>query len=216
MNIAFIFAHPDDESLSTGGTIARYTHEGSNVSTLCLTSTKLRKEEYLQAMNILEVKNPRIFDFDGVVSNYQAIKEEIIQFILEFKPEIVVTHLEEDYHIDHRTTFEIVKEAIEWSAHVTQYENAHLVSKLYTTETTVLIPSPDVLVDISPFYEIKERAIRCYTSQLSKGGKDFYLEFHKYRTMMRGTQASVKYAEAFKAITLKKNSPFYKIRNSLL
>ncbi len=33
---------------------------------------------------------------------------------------------------------------------------------------------------------------------------------------MRGTQASVKYAEAFMQIPLKKNSPFYRIKHSEL
>ncbi|MHA1865729.1 MAG: PIG-L deacetylase family protein [Candidatus Heimdallarchaeaceae archaeon] len=216
MKLSFIFAHPDDESLSCGGTIAKYSDKGHQVSTLCLSSTQERKREYLEATKILNVHQPLIFDFNDVLTNSVALKEEIIKHLLDFQPDKVITHLKEDYHIDHRTTFEIVLEAIEWAAHETQFANPHLVSQLYTTETIVLLPSPHILVDISNYYRTKEEAIRCYKSQLFKGGEDFYIKFHKYRTLMRGTQASTEYAEAFQQVPLKKNSPFYRIKHSEL
>jgi len=216
MRIAFIFAHPDDESLSAGGTIAKYVKKGYIVSTLCLTSTPERKSEYFQAIKILGVKKPVIYDFQEVKSDIRAIKEKLIGFLLDFRPEVIVTHTKEDYHLDHQSTFDVVLEAIEWAAHITQYPNAHLVSRLYTAETTFLIPNPHILVDISDTYTLKEKAIGYYKSQLSKGGEDFYIKFHKYRTLMRGTQASTEHAEAYKQISLKKNSPFYEKKCSEL
>ncbi len=216
MKLAFIFAHPDDEALSSGGTIARYASTGHTVSTLCLSSSEVRKTEYLAATKTLGVQEPKILDYNNVADFESKIKKDVINFILEFRPEIIVTHLPEDYHIDHRTTYHVVKEAIEWAAHETQYENSHLVSKLYITETTILIPNPHILVDISAYYSAKESAIKCYSTQLSKGGEGFYIKFHKYRTLMRGTQASTDYAEAFQEIPLKKNSPFFKNKHSEL
>lgn len=216
MKLAFIFAHPDDESLSTGGTIAKYASKGDTVSTLCLSSTEDRKAEYLAATKTLGVQKPKILDYCNVADFETKIKKDIISFILEFRPEIIVTHLPEDYHIDHRITYHIVKEGIEWAAHETQYDNSHLVSKLYVSETTILIPNPHILVDISSHYNIKENAIKCYSSQLNKGGEGFYIKFHKYRTLMRGAQASTNYAESFLEIPLKKNSPFFKNKHSEL
>ena len=216
MKLAFIFAHPDDEALSSGGTIARYASTGHTVSTLCLSSSEVRKTEYLTATKTLGVQEPKILDYDNVADFETKIKKDVINFILEFRPEIIVTHLLEDYHIDHRTTYQVVKEAIEWAAHETQYDNSHLVSKLYVTETTILIPNPHILVDISAYYAVKEDAIKCYLTQLNKGGEGFYIKFHKYRTLMRGTQASTDYAEAFQEIPLKKNSPFFKNKHSEL
>lgn len=216
MNIGFIFAHPDDESFSTGGTIARYAHLENNVYTLCLTSNEERKKEYMEATKILGAKKAVCLEFEKMEKNKEKIKEEIIQFILTYQPEIIVTHMEEDYHHEHRLTNKLVKEAIEWAAHETQYENSFLVSKLYTTETTVLLSNPHVLVDISEFIKIKEKAMEKYKSQIEKGGENFYIKFHRYRTLMRGTQAKVKHAEAFNEIPLKKNSPFYKQKNALL
>ena len=216
MKLAFIFAHPDDESLSTGGTIARYSSTGNKVSSLCLTSSNQRKNEFLEATKILGVQDRIIFDFPDVVNHTNEIQQKIIQFLLDTKPKIVVTHFENDIHADHRASFRIVKESIEWAARETQYNNPHIVSKLYSTETTTLIPDPHILVDISDYYDTKEEAIKCYKSQLKKGGEDFYIRFHKNRTLMRGTQASVKHAEAFLQIPIRQNSPFYKSKHSEL
>ena len=216
MKIAFVFAHPDDESLSSGGTIAKYVDKGYDISTVCLSSSPTRKKEYLDATKVLGILNPIIYDYENVVNYEQEITKDLISFIIQFQPEIIVTHLEDDYHTDHRVCYKIVRESIEWAAHETQYENSYLVSKLYVTETTILIPNPHIIVDITDFYDVKEEAIKCYKSQLYKGGKEFYIKFHKYRTLMRGVQASTQYAEAFSQIPLKKNSPFYKSKHSEL
>ncbi len=216
MKIAFVFAHPDDEALSSGGTIAKYVALGNEVSTLCLSSDSVRKEEYLNATKVLGVQKPVIFDYPDVKSKESELIKDFISYLLDFRPEIVITHLENDYHIDHRTTFKIALEGIEWAAHETQYDNSHLVSKLYVAETTILIPNPHILVDISEYYEKKEQSIKCYESQLSKGGENFYIDFHKSRTKMRGAQAATEYAEAFNIIPLKRNSPFYKKKHSEL
>ena len=151
MKIAFVFAHPDDESLSSGGTIAKYVASGNEVSTLCLSSYKVRKEEYLNATKTLGVLKPIIYDYSDVNSKESEITKDFISYLLDFRPDIVVTHLENDYHIDHRSSFRIVSEGIEWAAHETQYENPHLVSKLYVAETTILIPNPHILVDITDY-----------------------------------------------------------------
>ena len=211
MNIAFIFAHPDDESFSTGGTIARYSASENNVYSLCLTSNEVRRKEYIEATKILNVKKAIILNYKEIENNEVEIKNQIIEFILIYRPEIIVTHMDDDYHVEHRLTSSMVKEAIEWAAHVTQYENAHLVEKLYVTETTILLQDPQILVDISEQIEKKEQAIREYKSQLKKGGENFYIKFHHYRTKMRGIQANTNHAEAYNQIPIKKCGTFYPI-----
>ncbi|MHA1686038.1 MAG: PIG-L deacetylase family protein [Candidatus Heimdallarchaeaceae archaeon] len=211
MKYLFIFAHPDDETFSCGGTIAKYAEKGQQVRTLCLTSTAKRKEEYLRATKILGVEKAEIWEYKELQKSRQEIEKRITKYILEFRPNVIITHQAEDYHKDHKITFEMVKEAIEWAAHVTQYENAHLVEKLYVTETTILLQDPQILVDISEQIEKKEQAIREYKSQLKKGGENFYIKFHHYRTKMRGIQANTNHAEAYNQIPIKKCGTFYPI-----
>jgi len=214
MNLMFVFAHPDDESFSTGGTIAKYVSEGHNVYTVCFTSIPVRKKEFFTAMGILNVAETFIFDYDDIETHRKELTDSLISLLIQFRPEVLVTHLPYDYHRDHLLTYEIVREAIEWAAHTTQHSNAHLVTRLYSTETTVLIPQPHILVDISKYYLLKEKAMKCYKSQLDKGGEDFYIEFHRYRTLMRGVQAGCKYAEAFIQHPLVQSGPFYPKRNT--
>ena len=81
MIVSFIFAHPDDETLSAGGTIAKYVSKGYNVSILCLTSDSIRKAEYLEAVSVLGVENAKIFDFSDrvefqIVMEYSRVGED--------------------------------------------------------------------------------------------------------------------------------------------
>ncbi|MCG3220383.1 MAG: PIG-L family deacetylase, partial [Candidatus Heimdallarchaeota archaeon] len=69
MKLAFIFAHPDDESLSTGGTIAKYAAKSNQVITACLSSDSVRKSEYLEAIKTLGVEKNLILDYPDVHNN---------------------------------------------------------------------------------------------------------------------------------------------------
>ena len=112
MDLLFIFAHPDDESFSTGGTIAKYVDNGHNVYTVCLTSTKERREEYYKATDVLGVKRRFIFNYKHIDLDTVDIRELLIELLIELRPDIVVTHLENDYHRDHSLTYFIVRDAI--------------------------------------------------------------------------------------------------------
>ena len=84
MKIAFVFAHSDDESLSSGGTIARYVRTGHEVITVCLSSSPTRKEEYLSAVKTLGIIEPIAYDYENVADNETEITKKLISFILEF------------------------------------------------------------------------------------------------------------------------------------
>jgi N-acetyl-1-D-myo-inositol-2-amino-2-deoxy-alpha-D-glucopyranoside deacetylase len=102
-----VFAHPDDESLSAGGVLAR--HAAAGAATAVVTATwaenTTRAAELAEALRILGAGKPRMLGFTdarvpqsapGCVRFCDAPLDEVVRrlvaHIREFRPEIMVTH----------------------------------------------------------------------------------------------------------------------------
>jgi LmbE family N-acetylglucosaminyl deacetylase len=207
---ALVFAaHPDDEILGVGGTIARLSKQGTKVTGVifslenaCYSTAQLeknilevRKKEARQAAGILGVhehiflgKSPQ-----GDVSVYQ----ECIRLIRKYRPQIIFTHFREDRHRDHRTVSEITDEA-GWKAS----ENA--LSDLgkpwhtpcvYYYELSNLFTNPSDIVDITATVESKLKAVKTQTSQFALLPE--IMEYSRSLAKVRGYMIGVEYGEAF-------------------
>lgn len=209
--ILAVVSHPDDETFGCGGTLALHAG-GSRV--LCLTcSPRNRKGELEKACKALGLVEPIVFMKDDVVSS-KALVKRVADAIVAERPRIVVTHLPFDYHADHKATYEVVKEAIEWAAHTTIYEKPCLVERLLLIEINTLIPSPHVLVDVSEVIAKKRAAVEAYKTQLAKFPWGYYQNFNEKKAELRGAQANCAYAEAFIEESLAKNGPFYEAKTT--
>ncbi len=107
LNILAIFAHPDDLTYYSAGTIAKWAEQGHNIITLCCTRgevgslrseiTKeqvaaLREKELKAANEILGVKETIILDFpDGGLMNGLELRERLVYYVRKFKADRVVT-----------------------------------------------------------------------------------------------------------------------------
>lgn len=110
MKILFVFAHPDDESFSSGGTIARLAKRGEKV--ILVTATrgeagevgdppfctrenlgKAREKELRNAAKILGIKNIIFLDFiDATLKDRVAdLKHKILSIFIKEAPDVVVT-----------------------------------------------------------------------------------------------------------------------------
>ncbi len=211
MNVLVIAAHPDDETLGCGGTIARHAHEGDEVSVCIITEGTAslgfskeedakRKGEVERACKVLGVNILHFLDLPSVKLDTVPLLDivnKIKDIISKVRPEVLYTHYPKDQNQDHR----IVSHACLIAA---QPQRASL-KKIYYYEvpssTTYVCGddafAPTVYVDIGNFIELKLKALACYASEIknhpharSMNGVRIYAQF-------RGLAVHKNAAEAF-------------------
>jgi LmbE family N-acetylglucosaminyl deacetylase len=148
LRLLCVLAHPDDESLGTGGVLARYSGEG--VATFVVTATRgergrfddkgtspgmdivgrTREAELRAAAEVLGVREVALLDYvDGELdrANPAEAAEKIAGHILRIKPQVVVTFdpFGAYGHPDHIAISQMTAAAIERAA------DTHRVSKFY-------------------------------------------------------------------------------------
>jgi LmbE family N-acetylglucosaminyl deacetylase len=118
-----VFAHPDDESLACGGTLARLADEGVRVVLLCASHGergssadpavprgpdlgRVRECELLEAAKVLGISEVILLDHpDGEIRwrNVEQLQEQIAQAITDHTPDLVITFDEDGlyWHLDH-------------------------------------------------------------------------------------------------------------------
>ena len=133
--ILAVLAHPDDESLACGGTLARAADEGATVVLLCASRgergsisdrslvpdgdlARVRARELGEAAAILGLSEVTILDHpDGDLrwANVPILHEEILMMIRRCRPDAIITFGEDGlyWHLDHigvhERTFTAVK-----------------------------------------------------------------------------------------------------------
>lgn len=119
--ILSIAAHPDDEMLGCGGTLALAASKGDKVRSVILgqgllsrkhpeTSLNTLQEDSRKANRILGVDSTgfyelpdNAFDTVSLLSIVQIVEQEISSY----SPDIIFTHYGHDLNVDHRRTFEV-------------------------------------------------------------------------------------------------------------
>ena len=144
-----VFAHPDDESLGTGGTLARYAAEG--VETSLVTATRgvrgrfgdsgeqpgpdvvgrTREAELREAAGILGVRDVTLLGYpDGALDSVDpnAAQDAIASHLCRVKPHVVITFGPDGAygHPDHVAISQLTTAAVVRAATM-----GHAVSKLY-------------------------------------------------------------------------------------
>ncbi len=158
LKLMCIIAHPDDESLAMGGTLAKYARGGVEVSLVVATRGErgwrgpdsenpgegvvgvLRERELREASGVLGVSHLALLDYlDGDLDQAEDAKvvAKIVTLLRSLRPQVVITFGPEGLygHPDHIAISQFTSAAVLCAADP-DYRRArhvapHLVSKLY-------------------------------------------------------------------------------------
>lgn len=214
MKILIIAPHPDDEVLGCGGTIAKYGKKGDEVHLCIVTKAytpdwseeflKKREEEIAQVVKLLGIKKTYFLDFPTVRLDtipQQELMRSILKIIETVKPNTVYVPHWGDPVVDHRLVFEAASVA-------TRPRPGSTVKKLLSYE--ILSETewgkgfkefiPDIYEDITLEIKVKMEAMKAYRSELKEFPHPRSLEAIETLAKKRGSEAGLKFAEAFMLI----------------
>ena len=217
--ILIVAPHPDDETLGTGGTAAKYASQGHQVTVLIVSGHlpplyapdvyERTVEEALKAFTILGVSEHRFLRIPATMVGgvpVHELNEQVSAAIREVRPQIVLCPYP-DRHIDHRVIFESVMVA---SRPVGVGADIEILAAYETlSETHWNAPHiepnfvPNWVVDISGVVDKKCDALACYQSQIPDWPGSRSIDAAEALAKFRGTQAGFAFGEAFHIIRMK-------------
>jgi len=217
-SILILAAHPDDEALGCGGTIAKLADEGAIVHVAFLADGVFsraseqaaqqlelasRRAAAQKACEILGVKSVSFGDFpDNRMDTIPLLEitQVVETLIAEHQPEIVFTHHAGDVNIDHRRLHEAVVTAC-------RPQQGHPVKTLLCFEvpssTEWQLPgsapafTPNWFIDISATLVRKLTALDAYADELRAWPHPRSLQGVEHLAHWRGATVGVDAAEAF-------------------
>lgn len=221
LDILVFAAHPDDAEISCSGTIMTHIARGRKVGIVDLTmgelgtrgNAQLRMMEAQDSAGILglTVRDNLAFR-DAFFKNDEEHQLAVIRTIRKYRPELVLANAVEDRHTDHGKAAELVRDACFLSGLAkveTSFENIaqeawrpkgvyHYIQNNYI--------KPDVIVDISAFWEQKIESIKAFKSQFHDPESDEpetfisqpgFLDFLRSRAREFGHAIGAMYGEGF-------------------
>ena len=229
-SILLVFAHPDDEVLGCGATVAKMSAAGFAVSTLILGEGKTSrfdsssdvKDELAQLSGEMIAANKKIGVTDLFTANFPDNKFDSVPLLdivkkieevkMQVRPSIIFTHHFGDMNVDHQQTYRAVLTA-------TRPMTDECVADIYACE----VPSstewnfepgkqftPNVFVDVADTIDIKVDAMREYASELRDWPHPRSLKHIKDLAALRGVSCGLSYAEAFVLVrSVHKNVSFF-------
>ncbi len=218
MKVLVLAAHPDDETIGLGGTIAKHVEAGDKVYgkffTNGLTARSNQSKEIINERFEAALKASDIIGLDWIQhSNFPDNKLdtvpllEIVKVIenlkKEINPKIIYTHSAADLNIDHRIITEAALTAFRPQAGEI-YEEIRLYEVQSATDYShpkiTKAFEPNLFIDISETFDKKIDALLEYKDELKKIPNSRSIEGIKNLAKYRGFQVGIKYAEAFEVV----------------
>ena len=173
-----ICAHPDDEILGAGGTIAKYTKEGIDVIAVIFSygekshwwmekkyTVERRVKESKKAGELVGTKKTVFLGLKDLDLKTEVNKKSTIdlieKIILKYKPFRIFTHSPDDIVFpDHRAVYDAVIATLDKSSYTCDVFAFNIWGKDVRTSQNLRL-----LIDISDTFDLKRMALKSFSSQ---------------------------------------------------
>lgn len=211
-----IAAHPDDETLGCGGTIARLGELGVEIHVMFLADgvgsrssktgddeIKGREDAAGEACGLLGAKPPlfgRFPDNEMDTVSLLSITKSIETVIAELRPDTILTHHAGDVNVDHRRIHDAVITACRpQPGHPVKSLMYFEVASSTEWQTPHSAPTfiPDTFVDITAHLSQKQAALEAYRNEVRAWPHSRSIQAITHLAHWRGATVGLEAAEAF-------------------
>jgi N-acetylglucosamine malate deacetylase 1 len=224
LDILAFAAHPDDVELAASGTLLQHIALGKKVGIIDLTegelgtrgSADLRKIEATNSSKILGISIRENLNIgDGFFEINESSLLKVVEMIRKYQPKVVLCNAISDRHPDHGRGGDLVTRATFLSG-LPKVATTHngINQEAFRPQTVLRYiqdnwVQPDVIIDITPYFEIKMKSILAFSSQFYNpesnepqtaiSSKDF-LEYLRGRAIQFGRLINTTYGEGFTVV----------------
>lgn len=209
--VLVIAAHPDDELLGCGGTVALHASRGDRVqAVVAAEGESLRygaagvgqSAHMDEARRILGIEKIHHLGFADQTLDQHALTDLITRLesvVRDFRPHIVYTQWGGDVNLDHQLLFKAQLVATRPTEHhvrrILAFDTASSTEWGYPRNFV-----PDTWVDISSTLDVKLRAMGCYESEVRDYPHPRSIEGLRNKARAWGNQVCLPAAEVFMTI----------------
>lgn len=210
--VLVIAAHPDDEALGCGGTMARHALAGDSVDVVFMADgvfsrdaadLDARRDSARKSCTILGANTPAFFDFPDQkldTVGFLAVVQAIEPVIARLQPTVIYTHHGGDLNLDHRIVHQAVMTALR-PMPASTYRAIYAFEVASSTEWASFAIGepfcPDHFVDISATIDRKLDALHAYAQEMRDFPHARSYEAQRALAVVRGAAVGLPSAEAF-------------------
>ena len=220
--VLIIAAHPDDDALGCGGTIRKLANQKNKIYAVYFTdgvSARINKKDLKKKINdrkknsekaskILGIKRCIYHSFpDNQLDKIPLLEiiQKIEEQIKKIKPDLILTHFENDLNIDHQIINRAVVTATRPKPNL-KLKKILLFETLSSTEWKFSNKTknfnPNYFVDISKTINQKIKSVKCYKNEIFNWPHPRSEKGVKTLAMFRGQSVGLKFAEAFQLLRI--------------
>jgi LmbE family N-acetylglucosaminyl deacetylase len=222
--VLVVAAHPDDEVLGCGGTLAKHVASGDSVRVVFLAegvtarysidaieskeaklASEARNRDAVTALGLIGIKEDHIFTSDRACCRLDQVPlidlvKQIEAHIIEYQPTRIYSHAAYDVNVDHTRAYQALLAA----TRPVSNNLLNVVMSFEVLSSTEWNPQKpfhaNVFSDVSDYMEVKLAALNAYGDEMRNPPHSRSIQVVQSLANYRGAQAGVMYAEAFNLI----------------